>query len=927
MSTSVGEIKAKLTLDSKDFNAKMDQARGEMKKSSASSKQLSKDMKAIQVASLAVGTAVVAGIGASVAVAANFEQSMARVSAVSGATGEDFERLEAIAKKMGAETQFSASQAAEALTYLSMAGFSVNDQIGSLPSVLNLAAAAQIDLGRSADIVSNIMTGFGISADDTGHAVDVLVKTMTSANTDLPMLGDAMKYVAPVAKSLGLSIEQTAAAVGKMSDAGIQGSQAGTSLRAALLSLANPVGQTEKAMEALGVNVQTADGAMKPLPQLIGDIGRKLEGMGDAQKTATMAQLVGTEAASGFIALLSVGEEGLQEYTRTLENAGGTAERVAKTQMDTLHGSFLEFQSALEGVGIAVGEEFLPVFTDLVRFGTDLVRMFGELDSGVVVTGLKMAGTAAAVALVSSTVVKLIGTMRTLMVSMGPAGWVILGLSLISGLLVGVRDGYERLSKVNLENVRAMKTEADTLGNNIAEYDNLKLRIGLTADELERFVDINSLLKQTADPEVIAALSDEQAELLEKSGLTNDEMQRFVDLNGEIASVVPNSNVHLTEQGNILLNNADAARALNKEQYEKIRLELEAQQILLEANHAGELQKQKDLQGAINKIQEKRNEIEKTIAIQEQVVIDKTKELAKAKEEGNQSVINHLSQELRLAEDIVQGLKDQNAKQMEKYLKKKDELDLINEELAKMDEVRSKLIDLELKQAGITAQKGEGIKAIDTEIDRLKKQKIQMEFSTGEAMKQTDEYRNGIKQIDGQISKLETTRSRVTGIINEARTMNAELGRAINKSVNITQYTRNGSSMSQYHTGGIAGKPALGQIPKLHTGGLAAQLQSAPLHNEVDARLLRNEMVLTEAQQSNLMRMIDAGHANAGGNNGELVSRIEQLVNAIGSSQDRPIQLKVDLDGREVADATYPYIDSQFTSGVKMATRQNGIKG
>ncbi|KMJ58149.1 hypothetical protein AB685_14805 [Bacillus sp. LL01] len=732
-----------------------------------------------------------------------------------------------------------------------------------------------------------------------------------------------MKYVAPLAQSLGLSIEETAAAVGKMSDAGIQGSQAGTALRAALISLANPTGQTVKAMDELGIKITDADGAMKPFPELIGHISEKLSGMEGAQRTATVAQLVGTEAASGFMALLEVGEEGLRDYTKELENAGGTAERVAKTQMDTLQGSFKEFQSALEGVGIAIGEEFLPVFTDIVRYGTDIVRMLGELNPGVATTGLKMAGTAAAIGLVTTTVLKLVTAMRTLMLSMGPAGWVIAGLSIIGGLVVGVRDEYSRMNEVNLETINTMQAEADTLSANIDEYDNLKLRLRLTSDELERFVDINSILAQTADPEVIAALTEEQEGLLESSGLTNTEMQRFVDLNGEIASVVPDSNVHLTEQGNILLNNADAAKEFNKQQYETIRLELEAQQILLEANYADNLQKQKDLKAEINNIQDKRNEIEKNIAAQEQIIIDKTKELAKAKDEGNQGVVNNLSQELHLAEDILQGLKEQNAKTMEKYLIKKDEIDVINEELGKMDEVRNKLIDLELKQAGITAEKGKGIKAVDEEIDRLRKQKIQMEFSTSAAMKQTDEYKNGIKQIDGQISKLETTRGKVTGIINEARTMNAELGKAVNKRVNITQYTKTGASISQYHTGGIIGR---GQLPKLHTGGLASQLQSAPLHNEVDARLLRNEMVLTEAQQANLMRMIDAGHTNAGGTNGDLVARIEQLVNAIGSSQDRPITVKLEADGRELAEVTYPYIDSQFTAGARSTGRINGIK-
>ncbi|MCY7774980.1 phage tail tape measure protein, partial [Bacillus licheniformis] len=202
---TVGEIRARLILDMADWSKKSDQAKSDMSEMGKSSKTLSKDMKQIQKASLAVGGAVVAGIGASVKTAADFEAAMSNVKAISGATGQEFEDLKNIASKMGAETKFTAVEAAEGLQYLAMAGFSVKEQVGSLPAVLNLASASNESLGRSADIVSNIMTGFGIKAEESGHAVDVLVKAMTTANTDLGQLGDAMKYVAPVANGLGYS--------------------------------------------------------------------------------------------------------------------------------------------------------------------------------------------------------------------------------------------------------------------------------------------------------------------------------------------------------------------------------------------------------------------------------------------------------------------------------------------------------------------------------------------------------------------------------------------------------------------------------------------------------------------------------------------------------------------------------------------------
>ncbi|MEH7642968.1 phage tail tape measure protein [Bacillus pumilus] len=261
---SVGEIVARLELDSAQFSAGVSQAENQMQQMGNSAKSLSTQMGIVQTAALAVGGAVVAGIGVSVKTAADFEQAMSKVQSISGATGQDFEALRKVAMDLGESTKFTATEAAQGLQYLAMAGFSVKDQIGSLPAVLNMAAAASVDMGTSADIVSNIMTGFGIASEDSTYAVDVLVKTMTSANTDLLQLGDAMKYVAPVATSLGFTFEETAAAVAKMSDAGIQGSMAGTALRAGMLRLANPIGRAAKATKAYGIEVQDASGKMNP---------------------------------------------------------------------------------------------------------------------------------------------------------------------------------------------------------------------------------------------------------------------------------------------------------------------------------------------------------------------------------------------------------------------------------------------------------------------------------------------------------------------------------------------------------------------------------------------------------------------------------------------------------------------------------------
>ncbi|MGM0904270.1 MAG: phage tail tape measure protein [Bacillota bacterium] len=806
------------------------------------------------------------------------------------------------------------------MQYLAMAGFEATEIVSAMPAVLDLAAAAQIDLGRSADIVSNIMTGFGLSAEDTGNAVDVLVKTMTTANTDLPMLGEAMKYVAPVAASLGLSIEETAAAVAKMSDAGIQGSQAGTALRAALLSLANPTGQTVKAMEELGIKITDANGSMKPLPELIGHVGSKLDGMTDAQKTATAAQLVGTEAASGFIALLEVGEDGLRDYVSELENAGGTAERVAKTQMDTLKGSFIEFQSSVEGLGIKIGNDLLPAFTEIVRIGTDLVRGLGEMDGAAVKSGLAFAGTAAGIGLVLSSIGKLSIALRAF--TLTPVGAAITALSVLGGMIAAVKMNSDNLNEVTLESADAMSAQRDELAKNIAEFDSLQSKSRLTNDELARFVDLNSQISKTADPAIIAALKDEQEKLREKSGLSNDEMQRLVDLNGKILEVVPESNTTLSEQGNVLLNNTDAAKKYNAEQLELIRLELEAQKAKAESNMQQLLLDETRLLGEQKALKQEIIQINDDETEQRKKIGELESDLAKAIGEGKDSQARKIEFNIALEKKNLEELKSQRAETAQAILDKQKEIDKVQQQIGKLDEVKRKMIDLELKQVGINAKRGDEVKKIDESISKLEAQKKKLQETVPINQRNTGEYAEAVGHIDSQISSLNTVKSRIRDIIGQAGSMNTALGKSITKDVIIRQV--GGQSLKRmpgldYHTGGIVGREPM---PKLHTGGLAAQLADAPNHNEIDTRLLRNEMVLTEAQQANLMRMIDAGMT---AKSGDTVTFTDpELVSAIKELAKRPAV--VNVDGYQVAEATYPYIDIKMAQGFANELRGKGVK-
>ncbi|MHA4044342.1 phage tail tape measure protein [Bacillus cereus] len=507
MSASAGEVRARLVLDNAQFRAGVAQSRSDMQNLDRGSQSTSKGMSALGKASAIAGVAMVGAIGASIKSAMHFEQSMAKVKAISGATDNEFAQLTNTAKHLGATTQFSASQAAEGLSFLSMAGFKAQDSMDALPGVLNLAAVGGIELGKSADIASNIMTGFGLSAKDTDKAVDVLAKTMTTANTDLDQLGMAMKYVAPVAKSLGWGIEDSATAIAKMSDAGIQGSQAGTSLRAALLSLANPTGQTEKAFKKLGISVVDTNGQFKPLPELIGHISSKMDGMTDAQKTVTAAQLVGTEASAGFLALLDQGQDSLQKYKNELELSGGTAERVARIQQETLNGAWLQTKSAMEGVAIAIGESLLPAFTSFANGATNMVGILGKLDPQLVGFGLTAGAVTAGTALLAVGIVKVVNAMKTLSYAIvtNPATAWIAGISLAVGVLTSAmmhgKSEAEQYKAVSMDTYKEIGEQARTVDDLATQFDTMRGKINLSNDELLRYRDAMKEVERVENPE------------------------------------------------------------------------------------------------------------------------------------------------------------------------------------------------------------------------------------------------------------------------------------------------------------------------------------------------------------------------------------------------------------------------------------------
>jgi len=334
---------------------------------------------------LAMGAAVLK-------VAGDFEAGMNRVRALTAATGEQMIKMEKQARELGATTQFSASQAADAMGFMAQAGLNANDIMGSLPHTLNIAAAAQIDMGRAADITTNIMKGFRLETDDMGHAVDVLTATFTNSNTDLNQLAEAMKMVAPVASGFKVSMEETAAAVGLLGNAGLQGSLAGTTLRNVLIRLADPADESAALLKELGINAMTSSG------QFVGfiDLIRQMEKAG--ANTAEILKIFAARAGPGMEVLLSQGSDALEAFTKKLENSGGTAARIAKIQMEGFNGAIKELTSALSELALAIGDTgFLDLFTTLAKDAAAFTREIAAMNPYLLRLGTIAAGVVAGI--------------------------------------------------------------------------------------------------------------------------------------------------------------------------------------------------------------------------------------------------------------------------------------------------------------------------------------------------------------------------------------------------------------------------------------------------------------------------------------------------------------------------------------------------
>lgn len=353
---------------------------------------------------------------AAVKTASDFDSAMSQVAAVSGATGSDLDALREKAREMGAKTKFSASEAAEAMNYMAMAGWKTGDMLDGVEGIMNLAAASGEDLATTSDIVTDALTALGLSAKDSGHFADILAAASSNANTNVSMMGETFKYCAPVAGALGFSAEDTAEAIGLMANAGIKSSQAGTAMRTMLTNLTGEVTFVGDAFGELTIQTTNTDGSMRSLGDILAECRGAFAQMSESERAANAEALVGKNAMSGFLAVMNAAPADIEKLHGAITNCDGTAEKMAMTMQDNLGGQLTILKSQLEELAISFGEILMPAIRQIVTWVQGFVDKLNGMDEGtkkVIVTIALLVAALAPVLIVVGKVISAVGTIMT----------------------------------------------------------------------------------------------------------------------------------------------------------------------------------------------------------------------------------------------------------------------------------------------------------------------------------------------------------------------------------------------------------------------------------------------------------------------------------------------------------------------------------
>ena len=440
-----------LTAQIKDLQDEQEEAaKGAQNFGQQSSEAFSAVASAIAAAGIAVALReIYEGYMECIEVASGFEESMSNVKALSGATADEMEDLGGLAKELGATTKFTAKESADAMGYMAMAGWNAEQMLSGMPGVLQLAAASGEDLATTSDIVTDSLTAFHLTAEDTAHYVDVLAATATNANTNVGIMGETFKYAAPVAGALGYSIEDVSVAIGLMANAGVKGSNAGTALRNVFNGLLGGVTLTSAAFGECEVSAVKSDGTMKDFGATIDELRGYFDRMSESERVSNAMAIAGQRGYAGLLSILDATEADYSKLTNSINNCTGAAQRMADIKLDNLNGQITLFNSALEATKTTIGEQLNPTMSELYGIGTEAmgrVNDFLKAHPGLVKASAVLVGGLGAITagvLGVATAIKVVKALNVAAMFTGPVGAILAvttGVVALTAAIVGMHE-------------------------------------------------------------------------------------------------------------------------------------------------------------------------------------------------------------------------------------------------------------------------------------------------------------------------------------------------------------------------------------------------------------------------------------------------------------------------------------------------------
>lgn len=539
---------------------------------------------------------IVAAAAAAVKVTADFDTSMSKVRALSGATGDEFEALRNKAREMGSTTQYSASEAADALSYMALAGWDTQQMMGGLDGVLNLAAASGMDLAQASDMVTDYLSAFGLQASDATRMADELAYAQANSNTTTQQLGDAFGNTAAQMHTAGQSMETTTAILEAFANQGLKGSEAGTALSAMVRDITQHMEDGAIKIGDTTIQVQDANGNFRNMIDILADVEKATDGMGSAEKSAALMTTFTARSVKGVSMALTEGTDNIRGYEEELGNAGGTAKEMAETMQDNLTGQLTKLKSAVQELGISFGDILVPKIRTAVDWVQKQVDKFNRLDSSTKENIVKFGMFAAAagpVLLVTGKMVEATGKMVTaggkvvewvgkmvaahaadtaaktgetvateaataaqeglnLAMLASPVGQVALAITALVAGIVALKAGYEHAKQAALEENEALNETVTATRNATSGLEDAGNALKDTYDEADR-----SIAQVMASSQRATAIADELAELQKKTKLTSDEQQRMKALVGELNGLYPNLGLAIDDNTGKLNKNAD----------------------------------------------------------------------------------------------------------------------------------------------------------------------------------------------------------------------------------------------------------------------------------------------------------------------------------------------------------------------------------